>query len=129
MIFLPDSAPEFLTEEYLQGLSSSDARLFGDLQSGLSGTLTLSVSGGPGGQVKGKTHAALKLTKGKITQASLGANKAAELKLEATYELAQALFGGEADPVEQYMAGNLKASGDMTLWFDVLPAWQGAVNT
>ena len=123
---MPDSDPEFLTEEYLQGLSSKDARPFGDLPKSLSGTLTLSVSGGPGGQTKGKTHAALKLTKGKVATVSLGANKDAELTLEATYELAQALFAGEADPVEQYMVGNLKASGDMTLWFDVLPAWQGA---
>ncbi len=118
--------PEFLTEPYLEHLASEGAQVFGELPKNLSGVVALKISGGPGGETKGKTNATIKLTKGAIVSAAMGASKDAEVTLEASYDLARALFAGEADSVEQYMAGNLKASGDMTFWLSVLPAWQAA---
>ena len=121
--------PEFLTEDYLALLVSADVQPFGELAAAVSGTVALKISGGPGGETKGKTNAALTLAKGKIAAATLGITKDAAVTLEAGYVLAAALFAGEADPVEQYMAGELKASGDMVLWLSVLPAWQAASHS
>lgn len=117
--------PSFLSEAYLEQLTSGQGtQPFGQLPKNITATLVLKLAGP-------KTNAVLELKGGEVTAATLGvvSKQAATLTLEADYDLAAGLFAGAADPAEQYMAGNLKVSGDMTLWLSVMSAWQAVARS
>ena len=57
---------------------------------------------------------------------SPGTTRGADLTLEVPWQLAADVICGEADPAEHYMSGDLKVSGDMALWLELLPAWRAA---
>ncbi len=88
----------------------------------VSGTVVIKTSGGP----DGKVNASLVFESGVLASASSGAVKGADLTLEAPWQLAADAVCGRADPARHYMAGDLKVSGDMALWLELLPAWRAA---
>ena len=88
----------------------------------VSGAVVMKTAGGP----DGKIAVSLVFESGLLTSASAGATKGADLTLEAPWQLAAELVCGGADPARHYMAGDLKVSGDMALWLELLPAWRAA---
>ena len=85
----------------------------------VSGTVALQASG-----PEGKLAATLSFDDGALAEVMPGAARDADLALEAPWPLAADLFSGNADPAVAYMSGDLKVSGDMALWLDLLPAWR-----
>ena len=89
---------------------------------GASGTAVLKTTGGP----DGKATVSLTFEAGVLKSASAGTTRGADLTLEVPWQLAADVICGEADPAEHYMSGDLKVSGDMALWLELLPAWRAA---
>ena len=108
----------FLDPEFLEVWAAADHEPLG----GVSGVIVMKTTGGP----DGKISVSLTFESGVLTSASSGAAKGADLTLEAPWQLAVDVVRGDADPARQYMAGDLKVSGDMALWLELLPAWRAA---
>ena len=111
----------FLDDEYLASWADGDHEPLG----GISGTIVMKTSGGP----DGKVNVSLTFESGVLTSASVASKedaREADLTLEAPWQLAADVVCGEADPARYYMAGDLKVSGDMALWLELLPAWRAA---
>ncbi|WP_419841868.1 SCP2 sterol-binding domain-containing protein [Candidatus Poriferisodalis sp.] len=109
---------DFLDEEYLaQWAAGRDGAL-----AGVSGTVVLKAVGGP----DGNAAVTLIFEAGVVTSAKAGATRGADLTLEAPWRLAAEVVCGGGDPARHYMAGDLKVSGDMALWLQLLPAWRAA---
>ena len=108
----------FLDDEFLAKWAGAGHEPLGDI----SGTVVMKTSGGP----DGKVAVSLIFESGVLQSASAGATKGADLTLEAPWQLAADVVCGDADPARSYMAGDLKVSGDMALWLELLPAWRAA---
>ncbi|WP_419946368.1 SCP2 sterol-binding domain-containing protein [Candidatus Poriferisodalis sp.] len=108
----------FLDDEFLSAWADAGHEPLG----GVSGTVVMKTSGGP----EGKVAVSLIFESGVLRSASAGATRGADLTLEAPWQLAADVVRGDADPAQHYMAGDLKASGDMALWLELLPAWRAA---
>ena len=111
----------FLDDEFLAGWAAAEHEPLG----GVSGTIVMKTSGGP----DGKVAVSLSFEGGVLTSASVASKetiKGADLTLEALWELAAKVVCGDADPAQHYMAGDLKVSGNMALWLELLPAWRAA---
>lgn len=108
----------FLDDEYLASWAAGDHEPLG----GISGTIVMKTSGGP----DGKVNVSLSFEGGVLRAVTPGTTRGADLTLEAPWELAAEVVCGDADPAQHYMAGDLKVSGDMALWLELLPAWRAA---
>ena len=108
----------FLDDEFLAAWAEAGHEPLGTV----SGTVVMKTSGGP----DGKVAVSLVIESGVLLSASAGAAKGADLTLEAPWQLAADVVHGDADPARHYMAGDLKVSGDMALWLELLPAWRAA---
>ncbi len=108
----------FGDDEFLSTWAAADHEPLGNV----SGTVVMKTSGGP----DGKVAVSLSFEAGVLTSASAGATRGADLTLEAPWQLAADVVCGDADPARHYMAGDLKVSGDMSLWLELLPAWRAA---
>lgn len=111
----------FLDDEHLGSWSAGDHEPLG----GVSGMIVMKTSGGP----DGKVNVSLSFEDGVLTSASVASKetiKGADLTLEAPWQLAADVACGDADPARHYMAGDLKVSGDMAMWLELLPAWRAA---
>jgi hypothetical protein len=106
---------KFLSQEFLDALPDADRAPFGDA----TGVISVKTEGGP----DGKVAVTVELEHGRVVGARPKASKEAAVELAAPYELAAELFRGDADPAVEFMRGNLKMSGDMGLWLEILPAW------
>ncbi len=108
----------FLDSEFLAEWASSGHEPLGKA----SGTVVMKTTGGP----DGKASASLTFDAGVLKSAADGTTRGADLTLEAPWQLAADVVCGDADPAENYMSGDLKVSGDMALWLELLPAWRAA---
>lgn len=108
----------FLDEEFLASWAAADHEPLG----GVSGMIVMKTSGGP----DGKVAVSLSFEGGVLRAAAPGTTRGTDLTLEAPWELAAEVVCGDADPAQHYMAGDLKVSGDMALWLELLPAWRAA---
>ena len=108
----------FLDEDFLAGWAAGSHEPLGTA----SGTVVLKTAGGP----DGKVTVSLRLDDGVLTAATAGTTRGADLTLEAKWQLAAETICGGADPAVPYMSGDLKVSGDMALWLELLPAWRAA---
>ena len=108
----------FLDEDFLAKWAAAGHEPLGNV----SGTIVLKTAGGP----DGKVSVSLIFDSGIVTSASAGTTRGADLTLEAPWQLAADVICGNADPAQHYMAGDLKASGDMALWLELLPSWRAA---
>ncbi|MCY3584807.1 MAG: SCP2 sterol-binding domain-containing protein [Acidimicrobiaceae bacterium] len=108
----------FLDDEFLAAWAEAGHEPLGNV----SGTVVMKTAGGP----DGKVAASLIFEAGVLTSASAGTARGADLTLEAPWQLAADVVRGDADPARCYMAGDLKVSGDMALWLELLPAWRAA---
>ncbi len=108
----------FLDDEHLGSWSAGDHEPLG----GVSGMIVMKTSGGP----DGKVNVSLSFEDGVLRAATPGTTRGADLTLEAPWELAAEVVCGDADPARHYMAGDLKVSGDMAMWLELLPAWRAA---
>ena len=108
----------FLDEEFLTSWAAAGHEPLG----GVSGTVVMKTAGGP----DGKVSASLTFESGFLKSAAPGTTRGADLTLEAPWQLAADVVCGDADPARHYMAGDLKVSGDMALWLELLPAWRAA---
>ncbi|MDE0677868.1 MAG: SCP2 sterol-binding domain-containing protein [Acidimicrobiaceae bacterium] len=108
----------FLDDEFLAAWAEAGHEPLGNV----SGTVVMKTAGGP----DGKVAASLIFEAGVLTSASAGTTRGADLTLEAPWQLAADVVHGDADPARYYMAGDLKVSGDMALWLELLPAWCAA---
>lgn len=108
----------FLDEDYLAAWCAAEHEPLGDV----CGTVVIKTSGGP----DAKVSASLEFDSGVLHSAVPGTKRGADLALEAPWETAFEAVCGEADPAELYMAGDLKVSGDMAMWLEMLPAWRAA---
>ncbi len=88
----------------------------------VSGTVVVKATGGPDGNVA----ASLIFESGVVTSATAGSTRGAALTLEAPWQIAADMICGGDDPARHYMAGDLKVSGDMSLWLELLVAWRAA---
>ena len=106
----------FLSEEFVsEWANSSDP--FG---SSISGLIVTKIENGPAGKIS----LTIKIHDGVIEEAYLGSGRGRDLELTLSYDLASSLFLHQADPASEYMKGNLKMSGDMKLWLQILPLWR-----
>ena len=108
----------FLDEEFLAAWCAAGHELLGSA----SGTVVIKTSGGP----DGKASASLEFSDGVLRGAVPGTKRGADLVLEVPWQLAFDTVHGTADPAEHYMLGDLKVSGDLALWLELLPAWRAA---
>jgi len=108
----------FLDDEFLATWADAGHEPLGTV----SGTIVIKTAGGP----DGKVAVSLLFESGVLTSASAGTTRGADLTLEAPWQLAADVVYGDADPARYYMAGDLKVSGDMALWLELLPAWRAA---
>ncbi len=106
----------FLDDEFLAAWACAGHEPLGNV----SGTVVMKTAGGP----DGKAAVSLIFESGVLTSASAGTARGADLTLEAPWQLAADVVCGDADPARCYMAGDLKVSGDMALWLELLPAWR-----
>ena len=105
---------QFLSEDFVSEWGSTERPALGNR----SGLVVIKVDGGP----DGKVSLTLELAEGLIVDAYIGSVRGRDLELTMPYELAVGLFLCKADPAAEYMKGHLKMSGDMELWFELLPA-------
>ncbi len=108
----------FLDAEFLERWAGAEHEPLG----GVSGTIVMKISGGP----DGKAAVSLSFSDGVLRAATPGTTRGADLTLEAPWELAAEVVCGDADPAQHYMAGDLKVSGAMAMWLELLPAWRAA---
>ena len=111
----------FLDDEFLAAWAGASQEPLGNV----SGSVVLKTSDGP----DGKVAVSLVFESGVLTSASVASKETArdaDLTLEAPWQLAADVVGGDADPAQHYMTGDLKVSGDMALWLELLPAWRAA---
>ena len=108
----------FLDEEFLATWADAGHEPLASV----SGTVVMKTAGGP----DGKVAVSLVFESGTLTSASAGATRGADLTLEAPWQLAADVVCGDADPAVPYMSGDLKVSGNMALWLELLPAWRAA---
>ena len=111
----------FLDDEFLAAWAEAGHEPLGNV----SGTVVMKTAGGP----DGKVAVSLTFESGVLTSASVASKedaRDADLTLEAPWQLAADVVRGNADPAQHYMAGDLKVSGDMALWLELLPAWRAA---
>ena len=108
----------FLDEDFLARWAAGSHEPLGTA----SGTVALKTVGGP----DGKVNVGLRFEDGILASAAPGPTRGADLTLEAHWQLAADAVCGEADPAVPYMSGDLKVSGNMALWLELLPAWQAA---
>lgn len=108
----------FLDDEFLAAWADAGHEPLGNV----SGTVVMKAAGGP----DGKVAVSLTFESGVLTSASADATRGADLTLEAPWQLAADVVHGDADPARCFMAGDLKVSGDMALWLELLPAWRAA---
>ena len=108
----------FLDEEFLAAWADGGHEPLGSV----TGTVVMKTAGGP----DGKVAVSLVFEAGVLTFASAGTTRGADLTLEAPWQLAADMVFGDADPARYFMAGDLKVSGDMALWLELLPAWRAA---
>lgn len=108
----------FLDDEFLVTWAAAGHEPLGSV----SGTVVMKTAGGP----DGKVAASLIFESGILTSVTAGTTRGADLTLEAPWQLAADVVCGDADPARYYMAGDLKVSGDMALWLELLPAWRTA---
>ena len=108
----------FLDDEFLAAWADAGHEPLGNV----SGTVVMKTAGGP----DGKVSVSLSFEAGVLRSATSGSTRGADLTLESPWELAAEVVRGGADPAVQYMAGDLKVSGDMALWLELLRAWRAA---
>lgn len=106
----------FLDDEFLAAWADAGHEPLGSV----SGTVVMKTVGGP----DGKATVSLIFESGVLTSAFAGTTRGADLTLEAPWQRAADMVGGDADPARCYMAGDLKVSGDMAFWLELLPAWR-----
>ena len=111
---------QFLSEEFVSEWLAVERPLVDDL----SALLVAKIDGTP----EGKVAISVEFSGGAIESAYLGSGRGRDLELTMSYQLAAQLFRHEADPASEYMKGQLKMSGDMRLWLQLLPAWQARIN-
>ena len=108
----------FLDEDFLAVWAAAGHEPLGTA----TGTVVLKTAGGP----DGKVTVSLTFEDGVLASAAPGPTRGADLTLEAPWQLAAETICGGADPAVPYMAGDLKVSGSMALWLELLPAWRAA---
>ncbi|WP_419854188.1 SCP2 sterol-binding domain-containing protein [Candidatus Poriferisodalis sp.] len=111
----------FLDDEFLATWADAGHEPLGNV----TGAVVMKTAGGP----DGKVAVSLTFESGVLTSASVASKedaREADLTLEAPWQLAADVVCGNADPARYYMAGDLKVSGDMALWLELLPAWRAA---
>ena len=107
---------QFLSEQFVAEWAAVKRPMCGDI----SGLVVVKIDGIP----EGKVAVTVEFSDGAITNVYLGSGRGRDLELTMPYELAAQLFCREADPAAEYMKGQLKMSGDMKFWLELLPVWQ-----
>ena len=106
---------KFLSQEYLDLQKQLGAEQ--PERPGTTARMQYVVTGGAEGDVKYFWV----LVDGRLTEAALGADDAAEVTLTQTYDDAEKIAKGELDPNAAFMQGKIKVTGNMQKLMQLMP--------